>query len=141
MTQLCLCDHAIRAAWLQEIVPLDPEALDRAPHLQDLAGRIAESTAGYFLASLTGLSVAHLPARDGNPEVDFVLTIGHRRIPVEIKYRRVIDPAQDTLGLRRFIEKPVNNAPFGLLIARGDTPAVADPRILTISLPALLIVR
>ena len=140
-SKLCLCDHAIRAAWLQEIVPLDLPALDRAPHLHDLAGRIAESTAGYFLASLTGLSVAHLPERGGNPEVDFVLTIGEHRIPVEIKYRRTIDPVRDTLGLRAFIEKAGNNATFGLLIARDDTPAAADPRIVTVPLPALLILR
>jgi predicted AAA+ superfamily ATPase len=140
-SKLCLCDHAIRAAWLQEIVPLDRKNLDRSPHLQDLAGRIAESAVGYFFASLTGLSVAHLPERDDNPEVDFVLTIGERRIPVEVKYRRTIDPLRDTLGLRAFLEKSVNNAPFGLLITRDDTPALDDHRIVTVSLPALLIVR
>ncbi len=32
-----------------------------------MAGRIAESTVGYFFASLTGLSVAHLPERGGEP--------------------------------------------------------------------------
>lgn len=140
-SKLCLCDHAIRAAWLQEVIPLDREALDRVPHLLDLAGRIVESTVGYFLASLTGLSVAHLPERDGEPEVDFVLTIGERRVPLEVKYRRAIDPIADTIGLRTFLEKSVNNAPFGLLITRDDTPAVADPRIITVPLPALLIVR
>ncbi len=146
-SKLCLCDHAIRAAWLQEILPLDPEALDRAPHLSDLAGRIAESVVGYCFASLTGLSVAHLPERGCDPEVDFVLTLGEKRIPVEVKYRRVIDPLCDTIGLRTFLEKAVNNAPFGLLITRGDTPAVAappavfDPRIIALPLAALLIVR
>jgi predicted AAA+ superfamily ATPase len=139
--KLCLCDHAIRAAWLQEIVPFDTEALDRAPHLSDLAGHIAESTVGYFFSSLTGLSVAHLPERGGDPEVDFVLTIGEKRIPVEVKYRRVVDPLRDTVGLRTFLEKAVNNAPFGLLITRDDTPPVTDPRIVTVRLPALLVVR
>lgn len=139
--KLCLCDHAIRAAWLQEIVPLDPSRLDAVPHLQDLAGRIAESTVGYFFASLTGLSVAHLPERGGEPEVDFVLTIGEQRIPVEVKYRRVIDPLRDTLGLRGFLEKAVNNAPFALLITRSDAKPVNDPRIVSIPLPSLLIVR
>jgi predicted AAA+ superfamily ATPase len=140
-SKLCLCDHAIRAAWLQEVIPLDPEALDRSPHLFDLAGRIAESTVGYFFASLTGLSVAHLPERGGEPEVDFVLTIGEKHIPVAVKYRRVIDPLRDTFGLRAFLEKSVNNAPFGLLITRGDAPTVLDPRIVTVPLAALLIVR
>jgi len=141
-SKFCLCDHAIRAAWLQEVVPLDPAGLERSPHLQDLAGRIAESTVGYFFASLTGLSVAHFPERGKKePEVDFVLTIGERRIPVEVKYRRELDPGQDTSGLVSFIEKEGNNASFGLLITRADTPAVADPRVITLPLPALLILR
>lgn len=138
--KLCLCDHAIRAAWLQEVVPLDVDALDRAPHLADLAGRVAESVVGYFLASLTGLSVAHLPERGNEPEVDYVLTIGERRIPVEVKYRRTAGWS-DTAGLRTFIEKAPHNAPFGLLVTREDTPPVEDPRIITLPLPSLLVVR
>jgi predicted AAA+ superfamily ATPase len=139
--KICLCDHAIRAAWLQEVIPLDPVELDRNPHLMDLAGRVAESTAGYYLSSITGLAVSHLPERGGDPEVDYVLTIGEQRIPVEIKYRRQIDSMRDTLGLRAFIEKAANNAPFGLLITREDAQAPADPRIITVPLRALLIVR
>lgn len=140
-SKLCLCDHALRAAWLQEVVPLEAEALDHAPHLNDLAGRIAESTVGYFFASLTGLSVAHLPERGADPEVDFVLTIGERRIPVEVKYRRIVDSLSDTVGLRAFLEKAANNAPFGLLVTRDDTEPVLDPRIVSIPLSALLTVR
>ena len=73
--------------------------------------------------------------------MDFVLTIGEKQIPVEVKYRRVIDPLRDTVGLRTFLEKATNHAPFGLLITREDAPAMPDPRIITVSLPALLIVR
>jgi predicted AAA+ superfamily ATPase len=140
-SKLCLCDPAIRAAWLQEIIPLEADALDRVPQLSDLAGRVAESTVGYYFASLTGLSIAHLPERGTDPEVDYVLTIGERRIPVEVKYRRSIDPFRDTLGLRAFLEKTANNATFGLLISRQDGQPVADPRIITLPLPSLLIVR
>jgi len=139
--KLCLCDHALRAAWLQEVIPLDPGELDRSPHLHDLAGRIAESVVGYYLCSLTGPSIAHLPESGPDPEVDYVMTIGDRRIPVEVKYRRVLDPIRDTIGLRAFLEKSVNNAPFALLIARDDAPPVPDPRIVVLSLPALLLVR
>jgi predicted AAA+ superfamily ATPase len=57
-SKLCLCDHALRAAWLQEVIPLDEPELDRNPHLRDLAGHIAESTVGYFFKSLTDLDVA-----------------------------------------------------------------------------------
>lgn len=139
--KLCLSDHTIRAAWLHEVIPIDPAALDGVPHLQDLAGHVAESTVGYYFAALTGLSVAHLPERGADPEVDFVLTIGERRIPIEVKYRRTIDPLRDTIGLRTFIEKSVNNAPFGLLITRGEEAGLLDPRILAVPLPALLLVR
>ena len=139
-SKLCLCDHALRAAWLQEVVPIDPEQLDRQPHLADLAGRIAESTAGYFLRSMVNLDVAHFPERGVEPEVDFVLTIGEQRIPVEVKYRRRID-YQDTVGLRSFIEKAVYNAPFGVLITLADEPGSDDPRIISIPLSTLLLMR
>ena len=99
--KLCLCDHALRAAWLQEVVPLTPDGLVQAPHLTDLAGRIAESVVGYFFRSIPGLDVAHFPARSMEPEVDFVLTVGLQRIPVEVKYRRRVDQ-RDTMGLRSF---------------------------------------
>ena len=139
--KICLCDHALRAAWLQEIIPLEPEALDQQPHLFDLAGHVAESAAGYYLASLTGLDIAHSPEHGGNPEVDFVITIGERRIPVEIKYRKVIDRIRDTFGLRLFMEKAANNAAFGLLITRDDEAKVDDPRIICIPLKSLFLVR
>ena len=139
--KLCLCDHALRAAWLQEIIPLAADALEKSPHLYDLAGHIAESCAGYYLASLTGLDLAHWPERPGEPEVDFIVIIGDKRIPIEIKYRRVVDPLRDTLGLRVFIEKAVNNAPFGLLITRDDETAVPDPRIICVPLKSFLLVR
>ncbi len=139
--KLCLCDHALRAAWLQEIVPLDPTALDAEPQLTDLAGHLAESVLGYYLVSLSGLDVAHLPERAGDPEVDFVLTIGERRLPVEVKYRRKIDPVRDTLGLRVFLEKARNNAPLGLLVTRDPDVEVRDPRIVAVPLKAMLLVR
>jgi predicted AAA+ superfamily ATPase len=139
--KIAICDHAIRAAWLQETVPLDGAGLDRAPHLHDLAGHLAESVAGYFLAGIPHLDVAHFPERGAEPEVDFVLTIGERRIPVEIKYRRRIDPLRDTVGLRAFLEKTVYNAPFGVLVTLDDDVPVPDPRIVCVSLPSLLLMR
>jgi predicted AAA+ superfamily ATPase len=139
--KLCLCDHSLRAAWLQEIIPLDSTRLDAQPHLSDLAGHVAESTAGYYLASLSGLDVAHLPERGGEPEVDYIITIGEHRIPLEIKYRRALDSLRDTLGLRIFLEKAHNNAPFGLLISRDNDARVDDPRIVCLPLKSLLIVK
>ncbi|MPZ45703.1 MAG: AAA family ATPase [Betaproteobacteria bacterium] len=139
--KICLSDHSLRASWLQEIIPLDPPGLAANPHQTVLAGHLAESTLGYFLASVPNLELAYFPTRGAEPEVDFVLTVGTRRIPIEVKYRRRIDPHDDTLGLRAFLEKTVYNAPFGLLVTLDDDVRVPDPRIIPISLSALLWMR
>jgi predicted AAA+ superfamily ATPase len=140
-SKVCLCDHALRASWLQEIIPLDVEGLSANPHLTDLAGHIAESVLGYYLASIPNLDIAHFPARGAEPEVDFVVTVGTRRIPIEMKYRRRIDYHEDTRGLRAFLEKTVYNAPFGLLVTLDDNVMVPDPRIIPISLSSFLWLR
>jgi len=139
--KICLCDHGLRASWLQEKIPLTIDALREHPELADLAGHIAESIVGYWLAGLPHLDVAHFPERNIEPEVDFVLTVGEKRIPVEVKYRQRVDFHTDTVGLRSFIEKSVYNAPFGILVTMHDGIASPDPRIITISLPSLLLMR
>ena len=69
-----------------------------------------------------------------------MLTVGTRRVPIEVKYRSRIDPLRDTEGLRTFLEKSVNNAPFGLLVTQ--TPCeLADPRLIAIPLPAFMLLR
>jgi predicted AAA+ superfamily ATPase len=138
--KLCLCDHSLRAAWLQEVIPLTSDGLERSPHLADLAGHIAESIVGYFLRAIPYLDVAHFPARSQEPEVDFVLTIGERRIPLEVKYRRHLS-TRDTHGLLSFIERPHYNAPFGILVTLADTAVVDDPRLVTLPLSTLLLLR
>ena len=140
-SKLCIVDHGLRASWLEESIPVDPGQLELHPHLTDLAGHIAESIAGAFFASIPGLDVAHFPERPTEPEVDFVLTIGERRIPVEIKYRRRIDAQRDTLGLRSFLEKTHYHAPFGVLVTLLDDVEVPDPRIIPVSLRSLLLLR
>jgi predicted AAA+ superfamily ATPase len=139
--KLCLVDHGLRASWLEEVVPLDPAGLEAAPHLADLAGNLAESAAGAFLAGLPHLDVACFPERREEPEVDFVLSIGDRRIPVEVKYRRRIDPLRDTVGLRSFLERAHYNAPFGVLVTLDDEARVPDPRIVCLPLSSLLLMR
>jgi predicted AAA+ superfamily ATPase len=80
-------------------------------------------------------------ARGDQPEIDFVLTIGTKRIPLEVKYQKRIDPLRDTEGLRTFLEKSVNNAPFGILVTLTDTEEVVDPRIVTLPLSTLMLLR
>jgi predicted AAA+ superfamily ATPase len=139
--KICLADHGLRASWLQEIVPLDPEGLAREPHLTVLAGHLAESVLGATLSTISHLDLSHHPGRTGEPEVDFVLTIGTRRIPVEVKYQRKIDPLRDTEALRTFLEKAANNAPFGLLITQTDIDTVIDPRIVALPLSTAMLLR
>lgn len=140
-SKICLSDHSLRASWLQEIIPLTPAGLENSPHLSDLAGHVAESIAGYFFSSIPGLDVAWFPEQGAEPEVDFVLTVGEHRIPLEVKYRQRIDRQRDTLGLRAFIEKTAYNAPFGILVTLNDKAEVVDPRIVSIPLSTLLLMR
>jgi predicted AAA+ superfamily ATPase len=140
-SKLCIVDLGLRASWLEEVVPLDAGRLEQLPHLADLAGHLAESVVGAFLSGLPHLDVAHFPERPTEPEVDFVLTIGEKRIPLEVKYRRGIDPHADTVGLRSFLEKTHYNAPFGVLVTMLDDVTVPDPRIVPVSLPSFLLLR
>ncbi len=139
--KICLCDHALRASWLQEIIPLDARALSDRAELTSVAGHLAESVTGTALSTIPGLGLAHLPARRGEPEVDFVLAVGDVRIPLEVKYQRRIDALRDTEGLRTFIEKTVNRAPFGLLVTQNDDAVIDDPRIVALPLSTLLLLR
>jgi predicted AAA+ superfamily ATPase len=138
--KICLADHGLRASWLQEIVPLDPDDLLQEVHLTTLAGRIAESVVGMLLLTISDLDVAYLPERSGEPEVDFILTIGTRRIPLEVKYQRRIEELRDTEGLRTFLEKSANNAPFGILVTQIPL-TLRDPRIIVIPLSTLMLLR
>ncbi len=140
-SKMCVVDHGLRASWLEETIPLDPVRLESHPHLTDLAGHIAESVVGAYLIGIPGMDVAHFPERTTEPEVDFVLTIGEKRIPIEVKYRRRIDTHRDTLGLRSFIEKTHYNAPFGVLVTMLEDVSVPDPRIVPVSLRSFLLMR
>lgn len=138
--KICLADHSLRASWLQEIVPLDPAALISAPQkLVPLAGRLAESVVGATLSTIRGLDLSHWPARGEAPEVDFVLSIGLKRIPLEVKYQRRIDPRRDVGGLLSFLDREADMAPFGLLVTREDVTAVDDPRIVALPLASLML--
>lgn len=96
---------------------------------------------GLFPGAIPNLDLAHCRARGAEPEVDFVLTVGTRRIPVEVKYRRRIDPHEDTRGLHAFLEKTVYNAPFGLLVTLQVDVQITDPRVIPISLSSFLWLR
>ncbi|MCL6608301.1 MAG: ATP-binding protein [Geminicoccaceae bacterium] len=136
--KICLSDHALRAATLRELVPLVGDA---DPPTTALAGHVAEGILGAYLASMPSLGVAWRPERSGAPKIDYVLTVGDRRVPVEVKYQARIDPLRDTAALRRFLDELGPRAPLGLLVTRGEQPPVVDPRIVSLPLASLLLLR
>jgi predicted AAA+ superfamily ATPase len=141
-TKICLADPTLRAAWLGEVVPLDPATLATAPDHTTLAGYLAESTTGAWLAQNYGLSISWLPQRnDSEPEVDFIINPGDVRIPIEVKYQARVDPVRDTTGLRRFMDEPMNRSTFGLLVTRTDVDLDLDPRIVQLPLSTLMLLR
>ena len=136
--KICLADHALRAAWLREKIGL---ALKGVSVDADLAGRLAESVAGAFLLALPGTDLNHFPERGAEPEVDFVLTVGDTRIPIEVKYRRQIHENRDTAGLKSFLEKSAYRASFGILVTQDDDFQPLDSRIIAMPLSSLLLLR
>ncbi len=137
-----ICDPALRAAYLQERVPLGEELWEADQSLRAQAGHLAEGILGYFLAGIPGIELAWWPERQGEPEVDLVVTIGTKRIPIEVKYRRPVDPRRDTEGLVVFTQRPANHASFGVLVtSEGPPPEGLPPSIVAVPLSSLLWIR
>lgn len=139
--KLCICDHFVREAWLQERIPISPRQLASANDaVATTAGHLMESNIGTYLRGITGLDLSWFPERKGEPEVDFVATIGLRRLPIEVKYRRKDPIADDLRGLRGFCSQAKYNAPFGLLITQ-QTAGLIEENIIALPAYALLAVR
>ena len=137
--KLCLADHALRASWLQERVPLGPDAVDAGPELTTLVGRMAQSVIGTTASVIRGFDTDRVPAPPRESDLDFVLEAGDQQIPVQVQYRRSIDPVRDTPGIRAFVEEPAKRAPFGLLITRADVPSIEDHRIVGMPLSTFML--
>ena len=137
--KLCLADHALRASWRQERVPLAPDAVEASPELTTLAGHIAQSVLGATASVIRGFDTDPVPTPPREPDLDFVFTAGDQQIPVQVNYRRSIDSVGNTRGIRAFVEKPAKRAPFGLLITREDVPPIDDPRIVAMPLSTFML--
>lgn len=111
--RICLCDHAIRAAYFKEKIPLYGNSVSA-----DLAGHIIESIIGNYLATVEGLAINFLAPTKNGGEVDLILGIDDMHIPIEIKYR---NNPNVTDGINRFMSKKTNNAPFGIMITKEDS--------------------
>ncbi len=83
----------------------------------------------------------HRPARGAESEIDFVLSVGTQRIPIEVKYQSRLDPVRDPRGLREFMGKAANQAPFGLLVTRAESALDFGPGIIAMPLATLMLLR
>jgi len=134
LQKFCLCDHFVRNGVLQETIPIAPAALAAAnPAVRTEAGHLVESIIGYFLKGIPGLDVAWWPERTGEPEIDFVVSIGMQRVPIEVKYRHGEPTKDDFAGIEAFCAKPHYNAAFGLLVTQSTEGQFGKS---TIALPA-----
>lgn len=59
---------------------------------------------------------------------------------MEVKYRHTIKE-RDTKNLRAFLDKPVFNAPFGILLTLTDDVEISDKRIVALPLSSLLLAK
>lgn len=135
--KICLCDHFVRGALLQERVPLEPIALRHVHEaVATQAGHILEGAIGFYLEGIAGLDVSWYPRRQDEPEVDFVLTVGTTRIPIEIKYRRSSLGALG--GLHSFCRQSEHAAEFGIVITQ-DNAGQIDDRVIAVPASAFLL--
>lgn len=118
---------------------LDFENDDSNQDIATLAGFLAESVLGAMFSSISGLDLSYLPARSKEPELDFVITIGDQRIPIEVKYRNSIRK-EHYKGLDWFVSNAINRAPFGILVTKNPVESM-DDRIITIPLRHILLLR
>lgn len=135
--KICLSDHILRQTWLQERVSL----LAEGSETETLAGFLAESVSGTLLKRIEGLDVAYVPERSKEQsEVDFIISVGDQRIPIEIKYRNRIRHEHFN-GLRSFCSIPLNRSPFGVLVSKNDEAFTNDENIVVLPLSTLLLLK
>lgn len=116
----CLCDHFVRNAWLQETVPFSLDGLANAgSSVATMAGHLIEGVIGFQLKGMPAIEVAWFPERPTEPEVDFVLTLGLKRLPIEVKYQEQLR-SKDWKGVEAFVSRPQYEAAFGLVITREE---------------------
>ena len=105
-----------------------------------LAGHLIESVIGYYLTGISGLDISWFPERTQVPEVDFVITVGLSRIPLEVKYRHRPVNEQDLRGVRSFCAQTKYNAPLGLIVTLDEFRFI-DDQIVVLPAYALLAMR
>lgn len=70
-------------------------------------------------------------------EVDFVLTLGLKRVPIEVKYQPRISPSEFAAA-EAFCAKPHYGASFGLIVTRDHADRMGSTTV-AVTAPALLL--
>ena len=136
---ICLCDHFLRYALLREEIPLTSKKLSSSNQvIATQAGHIIEGIIGNFFASTQGIEAFCLPAKKHNPEIDIILSIGIKHIPIEIKYRKKRVSHHQLDAIRHFITKPQHEASFGLVVTQEESGEV-EKNIVAVSAKAILL--
>lgn len=113
-----------------------PEDLARSP----LVGALVETWALQQLAALCGAETSppglYHWRTAGGVEVDFVVELADRLLPIEVKAASRVG-ARDVAGLRSFLDEHAGRAPFGLLLHAGDEVLPLEERILAVPFAVL----
>lgn len=72
----------------------------------------------------------------GGSEVDFVLSLGERLLPIEVKSASSLSP-KSLRGLDSFLADHGKAAPFGVVIYTGSEHRILGPRLIAVSAMAL----
>jgi predicted AAA+ superfamily ATPase len=104
-------------------------------------GRWVENWVGLHLLVYTGLrsprpALSHWRTSHGH-EVDFVLEVGRRVLPIEVKTTSR-PSGRDLQGLHTFLDT-YPEVPFGILACQCDTPRVLSSRLLALPISDLLL--
>lgn len=83
-------------------------------------GRVAETLVHNIIRLFPGISdVSYYREPNGKQEVDFVVRVGSRMIPIEVTYQQKMD-SQHRSSIRAFLEAYGKQNCFGLLITKED---------------------
>ncbi|MFH1198199.1 MAG: AAA family ATPase, partial [bacterium] len=83
-------------------------------------GRIAETIAHNVIRLFPGISdVSYYREPSGKQEVDFVVRVGSRMIPIEIAYKNQMD-SQHRNSVRSFLEAHGKQSNFGILVTKEN---------------------
>lgn len=123
---IALCDHFVREAFLGDSVPIEPTRLrGRSAPVSTQAGNLMESTVAFHVGAAGSFHLNYVPECRGEPEIDVLVSYGARRLPIEVKYQRVVKKA-DWGPIDQFCSVEANQSDFGLLVTQSRSGWCSD---------------